>query len=93
MFGDGDIALGDRLKQGGLLVTMTGRQGTGEAEETEMNETGARGGLNPAGARYGTGYCDAQCPKLPFINGVVSVFLSLYLFFLSAPFSSSPLAS
>ena len=24
------------------MVTMTGRQGTGEAEETEMNETGAR---------------------------------------------------
>ncbi|KAI1491198.1 family 7 glycosyl hydrolase [Biscogniauxia mediterranea] len=35
----------------------------------EMNATGARGELNPAGARYGTGYCDAQCPKLPFING------------------------
>ncbi|KAI1496534.1 family 7 glycosyl hydrolase [Biscogniauxia marginata] len=28
----------------------------------EMNATGARGDLNPAGARYGTGYCDAQCP-------------------------------
>ncbi|KAI5918555.1 family 7 glycosyl hydrolase [Camillea tinctor] len=39
----------------------------------EMNETGARGGLNPAGARYGTGYCDAQCPKLPFINGVANI--------------------
>lgn len=34
--------------------------------------TGARSALNPAGAKYGTGYCDAQCPNLPFINGVVS---------------------
>lgn len=41
----------------------------------EMNKTGARGALNPAGARYGTGYCDAQCPALPFINGVVSLIL------------------
>lgn len=38
----------------------------------EMNKTGARSALNPAGARYGTGYCDAQCPVLPFIDGVVS---------------------
>jgi cellulose 1,4-beta-cellobiosidase len=28
---------------------------------------------NKAGAKYGTGYCDAQCPQdLKFINGVVS---------------------
>ncbi|KAI5867237.1 glycoside hydrolase family 7 protein [Durotheca rogersii] len=39
----------------------------------EMNSTGARSALNPAGARYGTGYCDAQCPKLPFINGVANL--------------------
>lgn len=41
----------------------------------EMNKTGARSALNPAGAQYGTGYCDAQCPALPFIDGVVSVTL------------------
>ncbi|KAI1084173.1 glycoside hydrolase family 7 protein [Whalleya microplaca] len=35
----------------------------------EMNATGARSALNPAGAAYGTGYCNAQCPVLPFING------------------------
>jgi len=29
-------------------------------------------GLNPAGATYGTGYCDAQCPTLPFINGALN---------------------
>jgi len=38
----------------------------------------ADGGLsrfptNKAGAKYGTGYCDAQCPQdIKFINGVVS---------------------
>lgn len=33
---------------------------------------------NKAGAKYGTGYCDAQCPKdIKFINGEVSlVFIS-----------------
>ncbi|KAI1801669.1 glycoside hydrolase family 7 protein [Daldinia bambusicola] len=39
----------------------------------EMDRTGARGALNPAGAGYGTGYCDAQCPRLPFINGVANL--------------------
>ncbi|KAK1753722.1 glycoside hydrolase [Echria macrotheca] len=29
-------------------------------------------GLNKAGAPYGTGYCDAQCPSLPFINGAAN---------------------
>ncbi|KAJ7884550.1 glycosyl hydrolase family 7-domain-containing protein [Mycena olivaceomarginata] len=30
-------------------------------------------GSNRAGAKYGTGYCDAQCPKdINFINGVVN---------------------
>jgi cellulase len=32
----------------------------------------AAGGLNPAGAEYGTGYCDAQCPALGFINGAAN---------------------
>jgi cellulose 1,4-beta-cellobiosidase len=28
---------------------------------------------NKAGAKYGTGYCDAQCPRdIKFINGEVS---------------------
>lgn len=38
---------------------------------SEMEASGGRGPLNPAGASYGTGYCDAQCPKEAFINGVV----------------------
>ncbi|KAJ7718478.1 glycosyl hydrolase family 7-domain-containing protein [Mycena olivaceomarginata] len=30
-------------------------------------------GSNRAGAKYGTGYCDAQCPKdINFINGVAN---------------------
>lgn len=30
---------------------------------------------NKAGAKYGTGYCDAQCPRdLKFINGEVCYF-------------------
>jgi hypothetical protein len=43
----------------------------------------ADGGLkkyssNKAGAKYGTGYCDAQCPRdLKFINGEVSALLIL----------------
>jgi cellulose 1,4-beta-cellobiosidase len=33
---------------------------------------------NKAGAKYGTGYCDAQCPRdMKFINGEVSILLLL----------------
>jgi cellulase len=39
---------------------------------SEMNETSGRSKLNPGGAMYGTGYCDAQCFIYPFVNGVVS---------------------
>lgn len=40
---------------------------------SEMEADGGQSALNPAGARYGTGYCDAQCPSLPFINGEANV--------------------
>ena len=41
----------------------------------EMDARGGQSSLNPAGAAYGTGYCDAQCPRdLKFINGEVSIF-------------------
>ncbi|KAK4211371.1 glycoside hydrolase [Rhypophila decipiens] len=36
---------------------------------SEMEIDGGRGETNAAGAQYGTGYCDAQCPTLDFING------------------------
>lgn len=39
---------------------------------SEMEESGGQSDLNPGGAAYGTGYCDAQCFTFPFINGVVS---------------------
>lgn len=38
-----------------------------------MDATGGRSKLNPAGATYGTGYCDAQCGVDTFINGVANV--------------------
>ncbi|KAH9920229.1 glycoside hydrolase [Epithele typhae] len=39
-----------------------------------MDATGNMGvGNNAAGAKYGTGYCDSQCPKdIKFINGVAN---------------------
>ncbi|KAJ5939563.1 hypothetical protein N7466_002697 [Penicillium verhagenii] len=39
----------------------------------ELEASGGRGALNPAGAAYGTGYCDAQCSVDPWINGVANV--------------------
>ncbi|KAK0617609.1 endo-1,4-beta-glucanase, partial [Immersiella caudata] len=41
---------------------------------SEMDLTGSRSDLNPAGAAYGTGYCDAQCfTTPPFINGIANL--------------------
>ncbi|KAK3385288.1 glycoside hydrolase family 7 protein [Podospora didyma] len=40
---------------------------------SEMETNGGRSALNPAGAEYGTGYCDAQCPALGFINGEANI--------------------
>lgn len=39
-----------------------------------MPKNGGKGrNNNQAGARYGTGYCDAQCPRdMKFIDGIVS---------------------
>eukprot|EP00419_Tripos_fusus_P058144 CAMPEP_0172927760 /NCGR_PEP_ID=MMETSP1075-20121228/217633_1 /TAXON_ID=2916 /ORGANISM="Ceratium fusus, Strain PA161109" /LENGTH=731 /DNA_ID=CAMNT_0013789035 /DNA_START=210 /DNA_END=2406 /DNA_ORIENTATION=+ len=41
----------------------------------EMDEKGGKGrGNNQAGAKYGTGYCDAQCPHdIKFIDGEANV--------------------
>lgn len=39
---------------------------------SEMDVSGGRNSLNPAGAQYGSGYCDAQCGVQPFINGTVN---------------------
>ncbi|KAK3352886.1 endoglucanase EG-1 precursor [Lasiosphaeria hispida] len=40
---------------------------------SEMEAKGGQSTLNPAGASYGTGYCDAQCPSPPFINGEANI--------------------
>lgn len=39
---------------------------------SEMPNNGGLSELNKVGAKYGSGYCDAQCPKQAFINGMVS---------------------
>jgi cellulose 1,4-beta-cellobiosidase len=38
---------------------------------SEMSATGSASKLNTAGAKYGTGYCDAQCPKNNFVGDLV----------------------
>lgn len=40
---------------------------------SEMLQSGGRSDLNPAGAQYGTGYCDAQCFTPSWVNGVANV--------------------
>ncbi|KAL2843768.1 concanavalin A-like lectin/glucanase domain-containing protein [Aspergillus pseudodeflectus] len=41
---------------------------------SEMEPSGGRSRkLNPAGAAYGTGYCDAQCYVHPWINGEANI--------------------
>lgn len=39
---------------------------------SEMEADGGRSDLNPGGATWGTGYCDAQCFVTPWVNGEVS---------------------
>lgn len=39
---------------------------------SEMEADGGQSDLNPGGAAWGTGYCDAQCYVTPWINGEVS---------------------
>ncbi|KAI0026121.1 glycoside hydrolase family 7 protein [Xylariomycetidae sp. FL0641] len=39
----------------------------------EMLADGGRSDLNPGGATWGTGYCDAQCYVTPFYNGVGNI--------------------
>jgi len=41
---------------------------------SEMSASGNSSTINTAGAAYGTGYCDAQCPTLSFVNGQVCSF-------------------
>ena len=43
---------------------------------SEMAASGGRSTLNPGGASYGTGYCDAQCFVTPWMNGEVCTLLT-----------------
>lgn len=50
-------------------------------------------GSNQAGAAYGTGYCDAQCPQdIKFINGIVCelVFVIVVLLYHRPTLSDGP---
>merc|ERR1711862_821972 len=49
--------------------------GNGAMYFSEMQANGGKGiGRNNAGAKYGTGYCDAQCPHdIKFIDGEANV--------------------
>ncbi|KAH4284804.1 hypothetical protein HBH70_138480 [Parastagonospora nodorum] len=40
---------------------------------SEMKADGGRSELNPGGASYGTGYCDAQCFVTPWVEGVGNI--------------------
>ncbi|KAK6330439.1 hypothetical protein TWF696_003331 [Orbilia brochopaga] len=40
---------------------------------SEMDKRGGSSQFNKAGARMGSGYCDAKCPVRPFINGVANI--------------------
>jgi cellulase len=39
---------------------------------SQMDPAGGRSQYNPAGANYGSGYCDAQCPVETWINGTLN---------------------
>lgn len=45
---------------------------------SEMKANGGMSKLNPGGAYYGQGYCDAQCFTFPFVEGVVSTSTVLF---------------
>lgn len=39
---------------------------------SEMESSGGQSSESPAGAAFGAGYCDAQCPKSDWLNGTVN---------------------
>ncbi|KAK4119237.1 glycoside hydrolase family 7 protein [Parathielavia appendiculata] len=80
------VYLLDKSEREYEMLQLTGNEFTFEVDATklpcgmnsalylsEMDKTGARSKLNPGGAYYGTGYCDAQCFTTPFINGVGNI--------------------
>lgn len=73
------------------MLKLTGREFTFDVDTSklpcgmngalylsEMDKKGGKSKLNPGGAHYGSGYCDAQCFTFPFVEGVVSSPTRLY---------------
>lgn len=80
------IYLLDEAKKEYEMVHFTGNEFTFDVDPSKLpcgmnsalylSEMEAKGGqskLNPGGATYGTGYCDAQCFVTPFQNGLGNV--------------------
>ncbi|KAK3998154.1 endoglucanase EG-1 [Cladorrhinum sp. PSN332] len=76
------VYLLDKTEQKYEMLSLTGSEFSFEVDATklpcgmnsalylsEMLADGGKSALNPGGAYYGTGYCDAQCFTTPFING------------------------
>ncbi|KAH6617507.1 concanavalin A-like lectin/glucanase domain-containing protein [Chaetomium tenue] len=82
------VYLLDETKRRYEMLSLTGNEFTFDVDATklpcgmnsalylsEMKADGAQSTLNPGGAYFGTGYCDAQCYVTPFINGIKGPYL------------------
>ncbi|KAI0593524.1 cellulase [Biscogniauxia sp. FL1348] len=80
------IYLLDEQKEEYEMVKFTGGEFTFDIDAThlpcgmnsalylsEMLPDGGKSELNPGGAAWGTGYCDAQCYVTPWVNGIGNV--------------------
>ncbi|KAI1504733.1 cellulase [Biscogniauxia marginata] len=80
------IYLLDEQKEAYEMVKFTGGEFTFDVDVThlpcgmnsalylsEMLADGGKSELNPGGAAWGTGYCDAQCYVTPWVNGIGNV--------------------
>ncbi|KAI1638259.1 cellulase [Biscogniauxia mediterranea] len=80
------IYLLDEKKEQYEMVKFTGGEFTFDIDAThlpcgmnsalylsEMLPDGGQSELNPGGAAWGTGYCDAQCYVTPWVNGIGNV--------------------
>ncbi|KAK3700403.1 hypothetical protein LTR37_016014 [Vermiconidia calcicola] len=69
------VYLLDENKEEYSMLKLLGQEVSFDTDVSNLPcATGGRSELNPAGATYGTGYCDAQCFNTSaFINGVANV--------------------
>lgn len=76
------VYLLDDTKENYEMIYLTGQEFTFDVDMaklpcgmnaalylSEMEKDGSKSALNTGGAKWGTGYCDAQCFTTPFING------------------------